>query len=41
MTGDEPKNDAMAKVLSYGVHWGFGMLMGGLYGAARSGKGSR
>lgn len=25
--------------LSYGVHWGFGMLMGGLYGAARAGKG--
>ncbi len=38
-TGDGPKNDAMATALSYGVHWGFGMLMGGVYGSLRSGKG--
>ena len=37
-TGDEPRTDAAEKVLSYGVHWGFGMLMGGLYGAVRAGK---
>ena len=37
-TGDEPRNAAAEKVLSYGVHWGFGMLMGGLYGAALAGK---
>ena len=39
VTGEGPKNDAMATALSYGVHWGFGMLMGGAYGALRSGKG--
>ncbi len=38
-TGQGPKTDAMATALSYGVHWGFGMLMGGVYGAIRSGKG--
>ncbi len=40
ITGEEPKTDEAAKALSYAVHWGFGMLMGGLYGALRSGKGS-
>jgi len=40
ITGEEPKTDDAAKAMSYAVHWGFGMLMGGLYGALRSGKGS-
>ncbi len=39
-TGEGPKDDAAAKLLSYGAHWGFGLLMGGVYGALRSGKGS-
>ena len=39
-TGEGPRNEAAAKALSYGVHWGFGLLMGGVYGALRSGKGS-
>ncbi len=37
-TGDDPQNEAAAKALSYAVHWGFGMLMGGVYGAVRAGK---
>ena len=37
-TGDEPHDESAAKLLSYGVHWGFGMLMGGVYGAVRAGK---
>ena len=37
-TGDEPRTAAAEKVLSYVVHWGFGMLMGGLYGAVRASK---
>ena len=37
-TGDEPRNADAAKFLSYSVHWGFGMLMGGVYGALRAGK---
>ena len=40
VTGEAPPTDHAAKALSYGVHWGFGMLMGGLYGALRSGKGA-
>lgn len=32
-------SESVQTALSYGVHWGFGMLMGGLYGAARAGKG--
>ena len=40
VTGEPPKTDNAAKAMSYAVHWGFGMLMGGLYGALRSGKGS-
>ena len=39
VTGEGPRNADAAKALSYGVHWGFGMLMGGLYGALRAGKG--
>ena len=37
-TGEGPRNADAAKALSYGVHWGFGMLAGGVYGALRSGK---
>ena len=39
-TGEGPRSEAVATALSYGVHWGFGMLVGGLYGALRAGKGS-
>jgi hypothetical protein len=37
LSGKEPAEDETRKVLSYVVHWGYGMLMGGLYGAARGG----
>lgn len=38
IAGEAPKSDAAATALSYGVHWTFGMLMGGVYGALRAGK---
>jgi len=38
VTGGEPSGD-QEETLSNAVHWGFGTLQGGLYGAARAGSG--
>ena len=39
MTGGEPRTSEGETILSNLVHWGYGMLQGGLYGAARSSAG--
>ena len=35
LTGEEPQSDELKTTLSYLVHWGFGTLQGGVYGALR------
>jgi hypothetical protein len=39
ITGKEPQSEETKEALSYLVHWGYGLLQGGLYGAARAGNG--
>ncbi len=38
VTGEDPGKEAKT-VLSYGVHWGYGLTMAGLYGTLRGGAG--
>lgn len=33
LTGSEPESEETKTVLSYAVHWGYGLSQGGLYGA--------
>jgi hypothetical protein len=40
ITGHEPESEAMQTRLSNLTHWGYGILQGGLYGAARATNGS-
>lgn len=35
LTGDEPESPELKEALSYGVHWTYGIMLGGLYGAVR------
>lgn len=39
ITGKEPRSKEGQEMLSYLVHWGYGILQGGLYGAFRGGNG--
>ena len=36
ITGEEPQTQELKTALSYLVHWGYGMLQGGIYGALRA-----
>lgn len=40
VTGSEPETEETRTMLSYLAHWGYGMLQGGLYGAARAANGT-
>jgi len=40
VTGSEPETEETRTALSYLTHWGYGMLQGGLYGAARAANGT-
>ncbi len=40
VTGHEPQSEEMRSALSNLTHWGYGILQGGLYGAARATNGS-
>lgn len=40
VTGKEPKSKETKETLSNLVHWGYGLLQGGLYGAARASNGN-
>jgi hypothetical protein len=35
LTGKEPRSKETKELLSYLVHWGYGLLQGGMYGAMR------
>lgn len=39
VTGKTPETEETKQLLSYLVHWGYGILQGGLYGAWRAGNG--
>jgi hypothetical protein len=39
ITGKEPETKETKELLSQLVHWGYGILQGGLYGAWRDGNG--
>jgi hypothetical protein len=39
VTGKEPESEETKEQLSNLVHWGYGLLQGGLYGAMRAGNG--
>lgn len=39
--GKEPETDETKELLSYLVHWGYGIIQGGVYGAWRSGENGR
>jgi hypothetical protein len=41
VAGTEPQNQKIKDLLSYLVHWGYGILQGGLYGAWNAGNGRR
>lgn len=38
VTGKEPRSKEAQTLLSYLVHWGYGLLQGGVYGATRGAK---
>ena len=40
VTGNEPETDETRTTLSNLTHWGYGILQGGLYGAARAANGT-
>lgn len=40
LSGKDPQSDETKTLLSYLVHWGYGLLQGGVYGALRGGVGA-
>lgn len=36
ITGQEPESEQLGQTLSYLVHWGYGLLQGGIYGVNRA-----